>query len=199
VTHWQSFCRRSKPIGLRLFAVPAALSLIVGFAGCSSGGDDGGTTVTPEAGGHSYVVPDGFSIAESVNVSQTTGEVRARTGVGLDEDNLIAVTAYNLNIDIDGVPFEDLRKETDQVFARLLGGAEKIQDSGTTTVAGQKALFYRFPTTSTSKTPVTNETYSVFKGRLQLQLLCQWTPEKKAEMTAGCTSVRESLAFTSGD
>jgi hypothetical protein len=39
----------------------------------------------------------------------------------------------------------------------------------------------------------------VFKDRLQLQLLCQWTREKKAEITAGCTSVRESLAFTSGE
>lgn len=154
--------------------------------------------MAPENGGHSYVVPDGFSQAESVDVSQTTGNVRARTGVGLDEDNLIAVTAFDLKVDIDEVPFEDLRKENTRVFAELLGGADKIQDSGTTTIAGQKALFYRFATTSTSKTPVTNETYSVFKDRLQIQILCQWTPEKKDEITAGCTSVRDSLEFTAG-
>jgi hypothetical protein len=183
---------------LRRYATPAALVLVVGLAGCSSGvSDDGGKTVAPENGGHSYVVPDGFGIAESIDIAKTTGDVRSRTGVGLDKDNLIAVTAYNLKVDIDGVPFEALRKENDQVFARLLGGADKIQDSGVTTMAGQKALFYRFATTSTSKTPVTNETYSAFKNRLQLQLLCQWTPENKAEMTAGCTSVRDSLVFTS--
>lgn len=155
--------------------------------------------MAPEAGGHSYVVPDGFSVAEDVDVSQTTGDVRARTGVGLDEDNLIVVTAYNLNVDIDEVPFEDVREENDRLFARLLGGADKIEDSGTTTIAGQKALFYRFPTTSTSKTPVTNETYSVFKDRLQVQILCQWTPEKKADVVAGCGSLRKSLTFTSGE
>jgi hypothetical protein len=177
---------------------PIALALVLGVAGCSSG-DDGGKTVAPDNGGHSYVVPDGFGIAKSVDVSKTTGDVRARTGVGLDEDNLIAVTAYNLKIDIDGVPFEELRVENNRVFARLLGGADKIQDSGTTTIAGRKAIFFRFATTSTSKTPVTNETYSVFKDRLQVQILCQWTPEKKAEMTAGCTSLRDSLVFTPGE
>lgn len=182
----------------RICVVGTGLALALGVAGCSSG-DDGGKTVAPDSGGHSYVVPDGFSIAKSVEVSQTTGDVLARTGVGLNEDNLIAVTAYGLTIDIDEVPFEAVREENTRMLARLLGGLDKIADSGTTTIAGKKALFYRFATTSVSKTPVTNETYSVFKDRLQIQILCQWTPEKKAEITAGCTSVRGSLVFTSAE
>jgi hypothetical protein len=180
----------------RWYVGPVALALAVVLAGCSSGGDDAGRTVTPDDGGHSYVVPEGFSIGGGVEVGKSTGTVRARSGVGLNENNLILVTAFALNRDIDDVPFAALREENDRVVANLLGGTEKIQDSGTTTVAGKKALFYRFATTSTSKTPVTNETYFVFKDRLQLQIICQWTDDKKAEITSGCTSIRESLVFT---
>lgn len=153
--------------------------------------------ISPKGAPYSYALPAGFARATNVTVTQEKGAARFRSGVGIDKINLIATSVYPQRVDLDTISNAQLDQVVTRDIVPLLKRAStKFTGPRKSRIAGARA--YRFllggVKTPTGQT-VTNETYFLFKGRNELQILCQWRPDKKKIMQRGCATVRGSLTL----
>lgn len=151
--------------------------------------------ISPKGAPYSYALPQGFKRATNVTVTQEKGAARFRSGVGIDKVNLIATSVYPQRVDLDTISAAQLDQVVKRDIVPLLKRAStRFTGPRKSRIAGARA--YRFllggVKTPTGQT-VTNETYFLFKGRNELQILCQWRPDRKKVMQRGCASIRGSL------
>lgn len=154
-----------------------------------------GAQVAPAGAPYSYAVPDGFKKVKDVSVQAQTGSASDMSAVGLDAANLIAVSVYKQPSDLDRITDQDLLAEVKKAIVPLLEGASRsVQGPEPTTVAGARAFrFLADGVKSPSGALVTNEIYFLFKGRNEIEVLCQWQPDRVDKIRSGCEDVKASL------
>lgn len=154
-----------------------------------------GARVAPAGAPYSYAVPEGFEKVKDVSVQAQTGSATDMSAVGLDAANLIAVSVYKQPSDLDRITDQDLLAEVKKAIVPLLEGASRsVQGPEPTTVAGARAFrFLADGVKSPSGALVTNEIYFLFKGRNEIEVLCQWQPDRVDTIRSGCEDVKASL------
>lgn len=154
-----------------------------------------GARVAPAGAPYSYAVPNGFKKVKDVSVQAQTGSATDMSAVGLDAANLIAVSVYKQPSDLDRITDQDLLAEVKKAIVPLLEGASRsVQGPEPTTVAGARAFrFLADGVKSPSGALVTNEIYFLFKGRNEIEVLCQWQPDRVDKIRSGCEDVKASL------
>lgn len=189
----------------RSVAAAALAALVIattaGGGGCGgeSGDDgaDGPRTVAPDGAPYTYVIPAGFQKLKDTTVVGSVGSESHVSGYALDDVNLIRVSVYQLREDTTGTDPAELKRQLDDVIASAAtqagATAGPVEEA---TVAGQPAFRYLIENVRTpSGKTATDLTYVLFKGRNEVQLVCQYRTDRKAEIDRACDTVRDSLTL----
>ena len=191
---------RARLPGLLLFVFVAVLA-----AGC--GGDDdatevgsGGESGTTRPSGKTFS-DDQFSVTftypeelkegevEKVEESAGAGKPVARAAVGLDSDNLILLTKYELNVAVTSANLPDVMPELDGVVGQLAGGPVSGE---VTEIGGLPAARYDVVTLDEPPQGESRLVY-LFDQAVEYQVNCQSTPQKRTELNAACDQVLATL------
>jgi hypothetical protein len=183
-----------------LAAVVAAVALLL--AGCGGSGDSGGSgdggggngekTFSDDRFALTFSYPDDLRSGEITSVDKAVGTSEADVAIGLDSDNLITISKFELNAPVTSANIATAASEGDGVIAELVGHPVHGE---VTEIAGLPAVSYEaIPLDE----PAQGESRMlfVFDNKDQYQIDCQSTPEKRAELHAACDHVLGSLRRT---
>lgn len=170
----------------RTLGVLAVLGLVLAAAGCGGGG-----TKTYEESGLNiaFAYPAGWGIVHNVRFSATAGAQAAdRGGVGLDKDNAIIVSRFNLKIAVTKENLAGVKGEVDKVIGAL---ADKRVSGREVEYGGlpgyEYAIAVRQPPRGISRLVV------LFDGAVEYLINCQSTPEKRDKVEDACRKALETL------
>jgi hypothetical protein len=168
--------------------------LIALLAGCGDDDDDSGSdggTFDREEFPFTFSYPGGFEVTEDVTVDQALGAQADETlAVGLDQDNILLVQSFTLNIAIDESNLELAKQEIDGLAQQVAPGAESRE----TEVAGLPAVELEgieVPTVEDGESTLT----AIFDGEQEYFLNCQSTPEHREEVAEACDLALETFAL----
>ena len=187
---------RARPKGARLAVLLLLLAVLaVGCGGddtdeAGSGGD-GGKTFSDDRFSLTFTYPEDLTEGEVSKIDESAGEGKAvaRAAVGLDSDNLILVTKYNLNAAVTAANLPDVMPELDGVVSELAGSPVSGE---VTEVGGLPAARYDVVALDEPAEGESRLVY-LFDGAVEYQLNCQSTPEKRAELNAACDQALATL------
>jgi hypothetical protein len=166
--------RRAMPVALAISALAAA-------SGCG-GGDDGAARFAEDGFSISFEHPSSFDEIEDVSIASTAGAASERTTArGLDEQNLILVSRYDLDTAVSSANVARIKPEVDavvsQAVGRTLSGAELE-------IGPLPGYEYRFGLDS--QPPVRSRLIVLFDGETEYTLNCQSTQDLRDEIDAAC-------------
>jgi hypothetical protein len=171
-------------------AVVIAICAVPAFAAC---GDDGNGNATFEREGFPFTFeyPDSFELREDVTVGETLGgESDDRVAVASDDDNMIVVERFTLNVEVDESNLDQAKQEVDQLFQQVDPSAESQPGE----IAGLPSLSLD---AIAVPTPDGESRITVlFEGGQEYSLTCQSTPEGRPEVEAACDLMLETLTVT---
>jgi hypothetical protein len=173
--------------------LPLALALLAlgGLLGGCGGDDDDsdGGTFDEEAFPFTFSYPDGFEVTEDVTVDQALGAQADETAaVGVDDDNILLVQSFTLNISIDESNLDLAKQEIDGLAKQV----DPDASSEETEVAGLPALELdgiAVPTVEEGESRLT----VIFDGEQEYYLNCQSTPENREEIAEACDLALETF------
>jgi hypothetical protein len=159
-------------------------------------GCTGAKVIAPPAAPYCYLLPAGLvDTSGSVSVGTRIGQEKHRSAVALDSHDVIVVLVYELLADSDGVADQALTGELRAVLDRFT--AQGLVFPGTPpergVVDGARSFHYR---ATQAARRLTSDFYFVFRGRLEVEINCQWS-EHRAELAAACAAVLKSLRIAS--
>jgi hypothetical protein len=164
------------------------------LAACGGGDDDSGggeETFDREEFPFTFSYPEGFEVTEDVTVDQALGSQADETlAVGLDQDNILLVQSFTLNIPIDESNLDLAKQEIDALAQQVAPGAESQE----TEVAGLPAVELEgieVPTVEDGESKLT----AIFDGEQEYFLNCQSTPEQREEIEEACDLALETFAL----
>jgi hypothetical protein len=180
-------------LGIGLLASATACGGADDTADAADGGDgdDGYATFEREGFPFTFEYPDSFELRELTVAESPGGEsddADDRVAVASDDDNLIAVERFTLNVEVDESNLDQAKEEFDQLYEDL----DPSADSQPGEIAG-------FPSLSLDAiaVPIPEEGQSrltvLFKGDQQYLITCQSTPEKRTEIQAACDHMLQTL------
>jgi hypothetical protein len=179
---------------LTLRSCLAALLLLPALLVPACGDDDddsGGGTFDREEFPFTFSYPDGFEVTEDVTVDQALGSQADETlAVGLDQDNILLVQSFTLNLPIDESNLELAKDEIDALAQQVAPGAESQE----TEVGGLPAVELdgiEVPTVEDGESKLT----AIFDGDQEYFLNCQSTPEHREEIAEACDLALETFAL----
>ncbi len=178
--------------------IVCAAALLAG-CGASDESSSSATSAIPDGAPYSYDVPDGFTTIPSGESTGSVGTATDKSTIALDDVNIIQLSVFELKTEVTEANLEDARKELDAAVATAAkqGGIGTVPKSEAVRIAGAPAFKYRIEGVPIpSGKPATNISYAVLKGFNQIQVLCQYTPDKQAEVERGCDTVLASLTLT---
>jgi hypothetical protein len=163
---------------------------VLALAACGDDDDDsGGGTFDEEAFPFTFSYPDGFEVTEDVTVDQALGAQADETmAVGLDDENILLVQSFTLNIEIDESNLDLAKQEIDGLATQVDPDARSTK----TTVAGLPALELgeiEVPTVEEGTSRLT----VVFDGDQEYYLNCQSTPAHRDEIEEACDLALETF------
>jgi len=154
-------------------------------------------TIRPAGAPYCFALPVGFTdVSTSVTVDAGIGNERFRSGVavrGHDRD-VIIVTTYELQVNVDPIPDDVLESELTSVLRQLTRQGFSF-DSATarrTTVDGARTFAYH---ARERQGRLQADVYFAFRGRTELEINCQWR-DVPGEIRRGCRSVLSSMQLT---
>ena len=167
--------------------VAGAVVLALGVAAC--GGGSGGARVTGIGFGITFNMPKQFAIAGSVDIGVSAGaQPAARIAVGIDNDNLIIFSRYDLRITVTKDKLSMVKAEVDKVIAQL---AHKPVNGREVEYGGMPGYEYlialRTPVNGVSRMAV------LFDNKIEYLVNCQSTPNHRDDVDSGCQTVLGSL------
>ena len=169
-----------------------ALVAMVGCGGDGGGGSDQATvTFEDERFGITFDYPDDFRLGEVTDVVRTAGGSSTDSrGLGIDDDNAIFLSRYELSTVVSEDNLDDVQTELDGVVRELVGAD----------VTGRRAkvgglIAFRYDNLDVTP-PVDGQSdlLFVFDGDVQYQLNCQSTPKHRSRMDEACDLARETLS-----
>jgi hypothetical protein len=189
--------RRPRPWLLR-FVAESVLALGMGIVLAACGDDDGdggGGNATFEREGFPFTFeyPDSFEFTSDLTIAQTRGsEADDRVALASDDENLIALERYTLDVEVDESNFDQVKQEFDQLFQQVDPSAEAQpgEIAGLTSLS-LDAIAVPIPENGESRYTV------LFEGDQEYLINCQSTPEGRPEIEAACDLMLETLTPTS--
>ena len=162
----------------------------------AAGGDDddsggGEETFDREEFPFTFSYPEEFEVTEDVAIDQALGSQADETlAVGLDQDNILLVQSFTLNIAIDESNLDLAKQEIDGLAQQIAPGAESRE----TEVDGLPSVELEgieVPTVEGGESRLT----AIFDGEQEYFLNCQSTPEQREEIEAACDLALETFAL----
>ena len=171
-----------------------AVAAAIGLAGC--GGSGKSPDADPTAGRfeqHGFEItfryPQSLKDADDIILGTTVGATdSARAGVGIDRDNVILVTRYELRRPVTKTNVADVRGEVDGVIQGLAGGKVAGRE---VTFGGLPGYEYRVPLRA-PKGGV-SRLFVLFDGQVEYFFNCQSTPESRARIDGACDQALGTL------
>jgi hypothetical protein len=168
----------------RLLALAVA---VLAAGGCGGGGGD--ETFERDAFPFTFTYPGEFDEATEITIGSSAGGTAvAREGIGLDEDNLIVVTGYDLRVAITKSNLADVKAELDAVVGQVAG--RKV--SGAESEAGGLPG-YEYTFAVSDPEDGRSRFVALFDGKAEYTINCQSTPDRRDEVEAACRQVLETL------
>jgi hypothetical protein len=178
----------------RLLGVAVIALLMVGCGGGDDGGDDGEaatTTFDDDRFGITFEYPEDFRLGDVTEVDRSAGgESTADQGIGIDDDNAIFISRYELAAQVTEDNLDDVQVELDGVVRDLVD-AEVTGER--TTVGGLFAFQYVDVPVEPPADGESDLTF-VFDGDIQYQINCQSTPNHRSRMDDACQQALATLA-----
>ena len=171
-----------------ILSLTCLATLAAGPAAC---GEDEAETKTFDERGFdiTFDYPGDFKVRDDVSVSGTSGgSAQERTALALDDENLLVVEKYELNIAVTEDNLDQIKRELDGVVEQATG---KEAEGRKTEVGGLPGYEY---TVGLSK-PEKGESRLVFlfRDKVEYELNCQSTPEKREQIQEACDQALETL------
>jgi uncharacterized RDD family membrane protein YckC len=176
--------------GLAAAAVASALVLILtgAFVYVAASAEE---EKTYHAHGVSFDYPAEWEEVLSVNAAS---DKLWSTEVGVGDENLVIVNAYQLNVPVTAENLDEAKAEftplLQQNFEQLDGtihaGPEEI------TMAGKPGLRYK-ATGAVDGTPIESTIVLAFDGTVEYFLNCQYTQEMSADIKQGCDQIMRTF------
>ncbi len=169
--------------------------LLVLATGCGGGGGDEDATATfrDDRFDVTFEYPADFELGRETTVQRTAGsESTARRGVGLDEDNAIFLSRYDLAAEVG-------EENADEVQAELDGVVSELVDAEVTGRRADVGGFIAFRYDDLAVEPPADgvsDLVFLFEGRTQYQVNCQSTPLHRSRIEAACELAVDTLAAT---
>jgi PsbP-like protein len=178
--------RLTMPVVLLLIATTVALS------GC----DDSVNTF--EGHGISFDYPDDWNEAEETSTAVSSGNQRWSESFGIDENNFVTLTEYEVNIDVSDENIADLEGEIGQTIEGLTQQAGGTVEEGPSevTMGGLPGFRFKLSGVEAEGGTVDSSIVLVFDGTTEYFLNCQFTAEHRDEIDEGCTQIIDSFEVT---
>ncbi|MEA2826348.1 MAG: hypothetical protein QOG43_787 [Actinomycetota bacterium] len=179
-------------LAVRRLLVAVAVVAMVGCGGGGGSGSDQATiTFEDERFGITFDYPDDFRLGEVTDVVRTAGGSSTATqGVGIDDDNAIFLSRYELSTEVGKDNLDEVQTELDGVVRELVGK----DVSGRRTKVGGLIAFTYDGLDVTPPTAGRSDLLFVFDGDVQYQLNCQSTPTHRSRMDDACNLARDTLS-----
>ncbi len=177
----------------RLLVVAVSVLLMVG---CGGGDDDEAaeadtTTFDDDRFGITFEYPADFRLGDVTEVDRSAGgESTADQGVGIDDDNAIFISRYELAAPVTEDNLDDVQVELDGVVTELV---DTEVTGERTTVGGFFAFQYVDVPVEPPAEGESDLTF-VFDGDIQYQINCQSTPNHRSRMDDACQQALATLA-----
>jgi hypothetical protein len=195
----------------RAVTAAAALGLALLLAACTATGDAGGApAVTETAGGLLEATAsyddNGVTLeypAEWRTLDQTTqaasvGNELWSQGFGPSETgaNVAILKAYQLQLDVTDVPAEDLMAEIDATLDRLTEqtGGSRVGEVTASNLGSLSGFEATVNSTGPSGQLVESRVVFAFDRDVEYFLNCQYEPDARSEIIAGCDTIQRSFA-----
>lgn len=169
-----------------------AVAAAIGFAGCGGSGESSDTT-SGRFEQHGFEItfryPQSLKDADDFSLGTTAGASdTARAGVGIDRDNMILVTRYELRLPVTKSNVAAVRGEVDGVIKGLAGRE----------VAGRKVSFgglpgYEYRVPLPAPKDGLSRLFVLFDGQVEYFFNCQSTPESRAQINGACDQALGTL------
>ncbi len=172
----------------------AALAIcLVAAAGCGGGdGDTGSATFEEDDFAITFEHPASFEEIDDVSIASTAGAAsRADAARGLDNQNLILVSRYDLRIAVDEENLDQVKAELDSVLTQ----AAKQEVSGMRVEFGGLPG-YEYTFDLDTEPPVQSRFVVLFDGNTEYTLNCQSTAESQDEVEEACQQAVDTLRTT---
>ena len=177
----------------RVFVL-TALALTMAACVDGAGGDGGfeGATVTFEDDrfGITFEYPDDFRLGDVTDIVRTSGgSATANQGIGIDDDNAIFLSRYDLAAEVTDDNVDDAQAELDGVVSDLVDA----DVTGERTEVGGLIAFQYDDLAVTPPVDGESDLTFVFDGDVQYQLNCQSTPTHRDRMDEACDLAVDTL------
>jgi hypothetical protein len=147
-------------------------------------GCKGSTVLAPKGGPYCYVIPAGMhNVTGQVKLGAGTGAAKYVTSVGLAGRDLIVVMVYGTRLNTDLLPNATIIGDLQGVLTSLTRAGFVF--AGRTPQAGKvdRARSFTYHARSQDSSYQSDLTF-IFRGRSQIEVLCQYANSKAAVQTA---------------
>jgi hypothetical protein len=165
--------------------------MLAGCGGSSSSKSSDVTSGRFEQHGFEITVryPQSLKTADDLILGETAGAAdTARAGVGIDRDNVILVTRYDLRRPVTRANVGEVRAEVDGVIKGLAGREVR---GNSVTFGGLPGYQYRVPLQAPKG--AISRLFVLFDGPVEYFFNCQSTPESRAAIDGACNQALGTL------
>jgi hypothetical protein len=170
-----------------LLLVVSAAVLVFGASACGGGG---GSNRYEETGFNiTFKIPSGFKIAHDISISKSAGANAVdQAAVEIDQDNLVIVQRYNLNVVVTSATLPKYKGDVDRVIGSLAGHK----------VSGSQVEYGGLPgyeyVIAVAKPPQGQSRLAVlFDKNVEYLVNCQSTPDQRDKVEKACRTVLDSI------
>ena len=174
---------------------PVAL-LLIAAAVLLSGCDDSVNSF--EGHGISFDYPGDWDEAEETSTAVSSGNQRWSESFGIDGNNFVTVTEYEVNIEVGDENISELEQEIGQTIEDLTQQAGGSVDEGPSevTMGGLPGFRFELSGVEAEGGTVDSSIVLAFDGTTEYFLNCQFTDEHSDEIDEGCTQIIDSFEVT---
>jgi hypothetical protein len=179
--------------GVVLIGAIAAGLTLAGCGGFGSGSDKSSDPTSGRFEQHGFEItfryPQSLKDADDLILGDTAGAAdTARAGVGIDRDNVILVTRYDLRRPVTKSNVAEVQPEVDGVINGLAG---RQVPGSSVSFGGLPGYEYRVPLQA-PKGGI-SRLFVLFDGPVEYFFNCQSTPESRAAIDGACDQALSTL------
>lgn len=151
-----------------------------------------------EGHGISFAYPGDWNEAEEKSTAVSSGNQRWSESFGIDGNNFVTLTEYEVNIEVGEENISDLEREIGQTIEELTQQAGGSVDDGPSevTMGGLPGFRFELSGVEAEGGTVDSSIVLVFDGTKEYFLNCQFTDEHSDEIDEGCTQIIDSFEVT---
>ena len=194
--------RRTAPIAVGILVCAAVI--LPGCGGSDESGTatgaDGSESATYSKNGVSFRYPSEWEEFSAQTADEGGGASNElwNASVGIEESDLVGLTAYQLNFAVDEQNIADIGSEVTDLVRQIVAeaGAEIDSPPAQTEIAGYPAYQADWSGVDVEGEPKSSHATFVFVDDVEYFFNCQYGPEAEEELLAGCDAVLDSFEVT---